>query len=70
MKATDGYTTKMLESVTNSDKPGVQIVYKVLGDVNGFISGDNIDGVISGYRTLTGKSPIMPEWLLGYWQSR
>ena len=35
-----------------------------------FISGDNIDGVISGYRTLTGKSPIMPEWLLGYWQSR
>jgi len=35
-----------------------------------FVSGDNIDGVISGYRTLTGKSPIMPEWLLGYWQSR
>ena len=32
-----------------------------------FISGDNIDGVISGYRTLTGKAPIMPEWLLGYW---
>ena len=35
-----------------------------------FISGNNIDEVISGYRTLTGKAQIMPEWLLGYWQSR
>ena len=35
-----------------------------------FISGKNIDEIISGYRTLTGKAQIMPEWLLGYWQSR
>ena len=35
-----------------------------------FILGKNIDEVISGYRTLTGKAEIMPEWLLGYWQSR
>lgn len=35
-----------------------------------FIDGDNADEVISGYRTLTGKAQIMPEWLLGYWQSR
>ena len=35
-----------------------------------FIHGNNIDGVISGYRTLTGKAPIMPKWALGYWQSR
>ena len=35
-----------------------------------FIYGNNIDEVISGYRTLTGKAPIMPEWILGYWQSR
>ena len=35
-----------------------------------FILGNNIDEVISGYRTLTGKAQIMPEWLLGYWQSR
>ena len=35
-----------------------------------FIVGNNIDEVISGYRTLTGKAQIMPEWLLGYWQSR
>jgi alpha-D-xyloside xylohydrolase len=35
-----------------------------------FINGDNADSVISGYRKLTGKSPIMPEWAMGLWQSR
>ncbi len=35
-----------------------------------FIDGKNADEVISGYRTLTGKAQIAPEWLLGYWQSR
>ena len=35
-----------------------------------FIAGDDADGVISGYRTLTGKAQIMPKWALGYWQSR
>ncbi|MBQ0058214.1 MAG: DUF5110 domain-containing protein [Bacteroidales bacterium] len=35
-----------------------------------FILGENIDEVIGGYRTLTGKAQIMPDWLLGYWQSR
>ena len=34
------------------------------------IAGDNADEVISGYRTLTGKSQIMPRWAMGYWQSR
>ena len=35
-----------------------------------FIAGDDMDDVISGYRTLTGKSPIMPKWAMGFWQSR
>ena len=35
-----------------------------------FIAGNDIDGVIGGYRTLTGKAPIMPKWAMGYWQSR
>ncbi len=35
-----------------------------------FMAGDNADEVISGYRTLTGKAQIMPDWLFGYWQSR
>ena len=35
-----------------------------------FIHGSSIDEIISGYRTLTGKAPIMPKWALGFWQSR
>ena len=35
-----------------------------------FVYGDDMDEVVSGYRTLTGKSPIMPKWAMGYWQSR
>ena len=35
-----------------------------------FIAGNDIDQVISGYRTLTGKAPILPKWALGFWQSR
>ena len=35
-----------------------------------FIAGGNYDGVIKGYRQLTGKAPIMPKWALGFWQSR
>ena len=35
-----------------------------------FIAGQNMDQVISGYRTLTGKAQVMPKWALGFWQSR
>lgn len=35
-----------------------------------FIAGNDFDGVIRGYRTLTGKAPVMPKWVMGFWQSR
>ena len=35
-----------------------------------FIAGKNLDEVISGYRTLTGKASVYPKWALGFWQSR
>ena len=35
-----------------------------------FIAGEDYDGVIRGYRTLTGKAQVMPKWALGFWQSR
>jgi alpha-D-xyloside xylohydrolase len=35
-----------------------------------FIYGKNMDDVISGYREITGKSPVFPKWALGFWQSR
>lgn len=35
-----------------------------------FINGNNLDEVMANYRQLTGKSPIMPKWAMGLWQSR
>lgn len=35
-----------------------------------FIHGDNPDEVISGYRSVTGKAPMMPKWAMGFWQCR
>jgi alpha-D-xyloside xylohydrolase len=46
-----------------SSEAGKQIDYY-------FIYGKNMDEVIGGYRTLTGKAPIVPKWALGFWQSR
>ena len=34
------------------------------------IAGENLDQVVSGYRTLTGKASLYPKWVLGFWQSR
>lgn len=35
-----------------------------------FISGNNMDSVISGYRELTGKAPMYGKHAYGYWQSK
>lgn len=35
-----------------------------------FVAGGNADEVIAGYRLLSGKAPIVPQWALGFWQSR
>lgn len=35
-----------------------------------FVSGNNLDEVIGGYRELTGASTLMPKWAMGLWQSR
>ncbi|MEQ1800129.1 MAG: TIM-barrel domain-containing protein, partial [Lacibacter sp.] len=50
-------------SFSFSSEAGQQIDYY-------FIHGNSMDEVISGYRTLTGKAPIVPKWALGFWQSR
>jgi alpha-D-xyloside xylohydrolase len=35
-----------------------------------FISGENLDDVIAGYRHLTGAAKMLPRWAYGFWQSR
>jgi len=35
-----------------------------------FVDGPSIDQVIAGYRFLTGRAPMLPNWTFGLWQSR
>jgi alpha-D-xyloside xylohydrolase len=35
-----------------------------------FIYGNNLDEVVAGYRHLTGKAAMVPQWAMGLWQSR
>lgn len=35
-----------------------------------FIQGPELDKVVAGYRQITGKAPMMPQWAYGLWQSR
>jgi len=35
-----------------------------------FVHGQNMDEVIAGYRKLTGKAVMLPQWAFGKWQSR
>ncbi|MBN1302395.1 MAG: DUF4968 domain-containing protein [Melioribacteraceae bacterium] len=35
-----------------------------------FVHGKSVDEIIRGYRTITGKAPMMPKWAMGLWQCR
>ena len=47
-------------------------LYSDVGDLIDyyFVYGQDADEVISGYRTITGKAPMMPKWAMGLWQCR
>ncbi|KRA80591.1 alpha-xylosidase [Altererythrobacter sp. Root672] len=50
-------------SVSFASEAGKAIDYYV-------VSGASMDGLVAGYRRLTGKAPMMPRWAYGFWQSR
>lgn len=55
----------------NKDQQKLSIWSEMAKDMDYyFIAGRNADEVIAGYRTLTGKAPVYPKWVLGFWQSR
>ncbi|HEU4485147.1 MAG TPA: TIM-barrel domain-containing protein [Povalibacter sp.] len=48
-------------SLTSEAAPAIDYYY---------VAGSNLDEVIGGYRTLTGKAVMLPRWAFGFWQSR
>lgn len=40
-------------------------------EINYFVfAGNSMDEIISGYRDLTGRAPMLPKYAMGFWQSR
>lgn len=60
-----------LEPLAEADDAALSL-YSEVGDQIDyyFMIGENADEVISGYRSITGKAPMMPKWAMGLWQCR
>ncbi len=55
----------------NDDKRGSYIYLDTVEQIDYyFISGDTVDQLVKGYRTLTGKATMLPKWAFGYIQSK
>ncbi|HYG18182.1 MAG TPA: TIM-barrel domain-containing protein [Ohtaekwangia sp.] len=62
---------KHLDPLPEGEQKRLTLSSEIAAEINYyFIQGDDADEVIKGYRTLTGKAPIVPKWAMGYWQSR
>jgi alpha-D-xyloside xylohydrolase len=62
---------KIMEPATALQKKMYQFQSEAGENINYyFVYGKTYDEIINGYRELTGKSPIVPKWALGFWQSR
>ena len=60
-----------LKPASSYNKTHFEISSEAANNINYyFVYGTNMDEIISGYRYLTGKAPIVPKWTLGFWQSR
>jgi alpha-D-xyloside xylohydrolase len=62
---------KCLAPANHPDKNSILLYSEVADQIDYyFISGENLDQVIQGYRQITGTAPMMPKWAMGLWQCR
>lgn len=62
---------RALEPVSDYEQQQISMFSEMAQQLDYYvITGAKADDIIAGYRKLTGKAQIMPEWLLGFWQSR
>ena len=59
------------KTVFNDDSEGASFWSDIADNIDYyFVYGKDMDEVVSGYRTLTGKAPLYGKWAYGYWQSK
>jgi alpha-D-xyloside xylohydrolase len=73
--ATDGQGNQLNVTwkppVADRDEQGTSLWSEVGGGIDYyFCHGPSLDHVISGFRNITGRANMLPDWALGYWQSR
>ena len=62
---------KVMAPVNEDNRKQYQFTSEAANNVNYFfVYGKSYDEIISGYRQLTGKAPMIPKWAMGFWQSR
>ncbi len=65
------YWDNYSKTIFEDNKEGTSLWSDVASNINYyFISGNNMDSVIAGYRDLTGQAPMYGKWAYGYWQSK
>ena len=47
-----------------------KLTLKCVEQVDYYVITGTMDEIIAGYRELTGRAAAMPDWVLGYWQSK
>ena len=59
------------DPIPEADRHSLRFSSEVAKSIDYYVvTAPDMDGVVAGYRRLTGKAPIMPEWAYGFWQSR
>ena len=68
----DGYIALLHnDPLPNADRHSLSLASEVAHAIDYyFVSGEDLDEVIAGYRHLTGKAVLFPKWAYGFWQSR
>ncbi|WP_427967925.1 TIM-barrel domain-containing protein [Altererythrobacter sp.] len=59
------------DPIPDADRHSLTFTSELAKSVDYYVTtGKDMDSAISGYRQLTGKSAMLPQWAYGFWQSR
>ncbi len=59
------------DPLPEADRHSLTLTSELAQAIDYYVVADkDMDGVISGYRKLTGKASMLPKWAYGFWQSR
>lgn len=65
------FSLRVLTPLPSEEQNDLTLTSEVADNIDYyFIYGDNMDDLIQGYRQVTGKATLLPNWAFGLWQCR